>query len=126
MRTLVRGRSTLKAGGLITVHEMHERHEKESASVLVEFEVHDHFVGFAAEAGGEGLDGGDAFSDGFDGFIHEGITGGVDDVEEQDGAVAGDADFDLGDGNGGGADDGGGLLPRGHVAVAEAAIVPAE
>ena len=99
------------------------RHER----ALLQLEVDVDGVGVAgAEAGGEGVDAGDAVEGGEDGLIHEGIAAGTDDFGAGDGAVAFDLDFYGADEGFVLLKDGGGLLPLAEEAVVDEFVIPSE
>ena len=94
---------------------------------LLQLEVDVDGVGIAgAEAGGEGVDAGDAVEGGEDGLVHEGVAAGADDFRAGDGAVAFDLDFYGADEGFVLLKDGGGLLPLAEEAVVDEFVIPSE
>ena len=94
---------------------------------LLQLEVDVDGVGVAgAEAGGEGVDAGDAVEGGEDGLVHEGVAAGADDFGAGDGAVAFDLDFYGADEGFVLLEDGGGLLPLAEEAVVDEFVIPSE
>ena len=94
---------------------------------LLQLEVDVDRVGVAAaEAGGEGVDAGDAVEGGEDGLVHEGVAAGADDFGAGDGAVAFDLDFYGADEGFVLLEDGGGLLPLAEEAVVDEFVIPSE
>jgi len=98
-----------------------------SARDLLQLEVDVDGVGVAgAEAGGEGVDAGDAVEGGEDGLVHEGVAAGADDFRAGDGAVAFDLDFYGADEGFVLLEDGGGLLPLTEETVVDEFVIPSE
>jgi len=94
---------------------------------LLQLEVDVDGVGVAgAEAGGEGVDAGDAVEGGEDGLVHEGVAAGTDDFGAGDGAVAFDLDFYGADEGFVLLEDGGGLLPLTEETVVDEFVIPSE
>ena len=94
---------------------------------LLQFEVDVDGVGVAgAEAGGEGVDAGDAVEGGEDGLVHEGVAAGADDFRAGDGAVAFDLDFYGADEGFVLLEDGCGLLPLAEESVVDEFVIPGE
>ena len=94
---------------------------------LLQLEVNVDGVGVAAaEAGGEGVDAGDAVEGGEDGLVHEGVTAGADDFRAGDGAVAFDLDFYGADEGFVLLEDGCGLLPLAEESVVDEFVIPGE
>lgn len=94
---------------------------------LLQLEVDVDGVGVAgAEAGGEGVDAGDAVEGGEDGLVHEGVAAGADDFGAGDGAVEFDLDFYGADEGFVLLEDGGGLLPLAEEAVVDKFVIPSE
>ena len=94
---------------------------------LLQLEVDVDGVGVAgAEAGGEGVDAGDAVEGGEDGLVHEGIAAGADDFGAGDGAVTLDQDFYSADKGFVLLEDGCGLLPLAKESVVDEFVIPSE
>jgi len=94
---------------------------------LLQLEVDVDGVGVAgAEAGGEGVDAGDAVEGGEDGLVHEGVAAGADDFRAGDGAVAFDLDFYGADEGFVLLENGCGLLPLTEETVVDEFVIPSE
>lgn len=94
---------------------------------LLQLEVDVDGVGVAGpQAGGEGIDAGDAVEGGEDGLVHEGVAAGADDFRACNGAVAFDLDFHRADEGFVLLEDGGGLLPLAEEAVVDEFVIPGE
>jgi len=94
---------------------------------LLQLEVDVDGVGVTgAEAGGEGVDAGDAVEGCEDGLVHEGVAAGADDFRAGNGAVAFDLDFHRADEGFVLLEDGGGLLPLAEEAVVDEFVIPGE
>ena len=94
---------------------------------LLQLEVDVDGVGVAGpQAGGEGIDAGDAVEGCEDGLIHDGVAAGADDFRAGDGAIAFDLDFYGADEGFVLLEDGGGLLPLAEEAVVDEFVIPGE
>lgn len=97
------------------------------SGLLLQLEVDVDRVDFAgAEAGGDGVDAGDAIEGGQDGLVHEGVAAGADDFGAGNGAVAFDLDFYSADEGFVLLEDGCGLLPLAEEAVVDEFVIPGE
>lgn len=98
-----------------------------SARDLLQLEVDIDGVGVAgAEAGGEGVDAGDAVKGGEDGLVHKRVAAGADDFGAGDGAVAFDLDFYGADEGFVLLENGRGLLPLAEESVVDEFVIPPE
>lgn len=94
---------------------------------LLQLEVDVYGVAVAgAEAGGGGVDFGDAAEGGENGLVHDRVAAGFDDFRAFDRAVAVDVDFDRADKRFVLLEDGGGLLPLAEKAVVDEVVIPTE
>ena len=98
-----------------------------SKTELLQLEVDVHGVAVAgAEAGGGGVDFGDAAEGGEDGLVHDRVAAGFDDFRAFDRSVATDVDFDRADEGFVLLEDRGGLLPLAEKAVVDEVVIPAK